>query len=95
MTVPKEIAIKANRYEMLKKEVGELYEQLESWASENGFEDMWINDFGIAQEPVGDEQGDGEYCDQTITGEDSGYGDYYYPVEGSSQAQYMRIGYSF
>ena len=30
MTVPKEIAIKANRYEMLKKEVDELYEELES-----------------------------------------------------------------
>ena len=56
MTVPKEIAIKANRYEMLKKEVDELYEELESWASENGFDGMWVNDFGIAQEPVGEEQ---------------------------------------
>ena len=61
MTVPKEIAIKANRYEMLKKEVDELYEELESWASENGFDGMWVNDFGIAQEPVGEEQEDGEW----------------------------------
>lgn len=93
MTVPKEIAIKANRYEMLKKEVDELYEELESWASENGFDGMWVNDFGIAQEPVGEEQEDGEYCNQTMAGEDTGYGDCYYPIEGKSQ--YMRIGYSF
>lgn len=93
MTVPKEIAIKANRYEMLKKEVDELYEELESWVSENGFDGMWVNDFGIAQEPVGEEQEDGEYCNQTMAGEDTGYGDYYYPIEGKSQ--YMRIGYSF
>lgn len=93
MTVPKEIAIKANRYEMLKKEVDELYEELESWASENGFDGIWVNDFGTAQEPVGEEQEDGEYCNQTMTGEDAGYGDYYYPIEG--KFQYMRIGYSF
>ena len=92
MTVPKEIAIKADRYEILKKEVDKLYEELKSWASEHGFEDMWIHDFGTAQEPVGDEQDGGEYCDQTMTGEDTGYGDYYYPIEGSSQ--YMRIEYS-
>ena len=92
MTVPKEIAIKADRYEMLKKEVDKLYEELKSWASEHGFEDMWIHDFGTTQEPVGDEQDGGEYCDQTMTGEDTGYGDYYYPIEGSSQ--YMRIEYS-
>lgn len=30
MTVPKEIAIKADRYEMLKKEVDKLYEELKS-----------------------------------------------------------------
>ena len=40
MTVPKEIAIKADRYEMLKKEVDKLYEELKSWASEHGFEDL-------------------------------------------------------
>lgn len=93
MTVPKEIAIKADRYEMLKKEADELYEELESWANENGFDGIWANDFGTAQEPVGEEQDGGEYCNQTMTEEDSGYGDYYYPIEGSSQ--YMRVGYSF
>lgn len=50
MTVPKEIAIKADRYEMLKKEADELYEELESWANENGFDGIWVNDFGTAQE---------------------------------------------
>ena len=57
-----------------------IYEELESWASENGFDGMWVNDFEIAQEPVGEEQENGEYCNQTMAGEDTGYGDYYYPI---------------
>ena len=68
------------------------------WWRKDGFFGSGINckgaihDFGTTQEPVGDEQDGGEYCDQTMTGEDTGYGDYYYPIEGSSQ--YMRIEYS-
>ena len=93
MNVPKEIAIKAERYEELKKEMDKLHEELESWASENGFEDMMVYGFGVSQEPDGEEQTDGEYCDQTMNGEDSGYGSYYYPIEGSTQ--YMRVEYAF
>ena len=26
-----------------------IYEEVESWASENGFDGMWVNDFEIAQ----------------------------------------------
>ena len=93
MTVPKEIAEKAERYEMLKKEADKLYAELETWVSENCFDDVWINDFGTSQEASGKEQDDGGYCDQPMTGEDTGYGNYYYLVEGSPQ--YVRIGYSF
>lgn len=64
MNVPKEIASKAERYEELKKEIDTLYEELEEFANENGFEDFWINDFGVVQEPRGEEQTDGEYCDR-------------------------------
>lgn len=93
MKVPKEIASKAERYEELKKEIDKLYEDLEEFADEHGFEDVWVNGFGVSQEPKGEEQSDGECCDQWMRGEDSGYGTYYYPIEESTQ--YFWIAYSF
>lgn len=93
MRVPKEVATKAERYEQLKSEIDNLYEELEEFANENGFEDFWINGFGVSQEPEGDEQSNGEYCDQWMHGEDSGNGKYYYPIEGSTQ--YFWVAYSF
>ena len=62
MKAPKEIASKAERYKELKKEIDKLYEELEEFANENGFEDFWIDGFGVSQEPNGEEQTDGEYC---------------------------------
>ena len=93
MRVPKEIAEKAYEYERLKKQEEQIYEELLEWANQNGFEDFYVDGFGVAQEPEGEEQTDGEYCDQTMRGEDSGDGIYYYPIEGSTQ--YMCVGYSF
>lgn len=49
--------------------------------------------FGVAQEPEGEEQPDGEHCGLTIYGEDSGDGVIYYPIEDSTQ--YMWVAYSF
>ena len=46
MKAPKEIASKAERYKELKKEIDKLYEELEEFANENGFEDFWIDGFG-------------------------------------------------
>ena len=60
MKAPKEIASKAERYKELKKEIDKLYEELEEFANENGFEDFWIDGFGVSQEPNGEEQTDGE-----------------------------------
>lgn len=68
MKAPKEIASKAERYKELKKEIDKLYEELEEFANENGFEDFWIDGFGVSQEPNGEEQTDGEYCDQWMRG---------------------------
>ena len=93
MKAPKEIASKAERYKELKKEIDKLYEELEEFANDNGFEDFWIDGFGVSQEPNGEEQTDGEYCDQWMRGEDSGDGIYYYPIEGSTQ--YFWVAYSF
>lgn len=89
----KELHHKAERYKELKKEIDKLYEELEEFANENGFEDFWIDGFGVSQEPNGEEQTDGEYCDQWMRGEDSGDGIYYYPIEGSTQ--YFWVAYSF
>lgn len=54
---------------------------------------FWVNGFGVSQEPEGEEQSDGEYCDQWMLGEDYGDGTYYYPIEESTQ--YFWIAYSF
>lgn len=93
MKVPKEIADKAERYETLKAEADKLHEELEEFANENGFEDSYVLDFGVSQEPEGEEQSNGEYCDQCMRGEDYGDGTYYYPIEGSTQ--YFWVRYSF
>lgn len=61
MKAPKEIASKAERYKELKKEIDKLYEELEEFANENGFEDFWIDGFGVSQEPNGEEQTDGHW----------------------------------
>jgi len=76
MRVSKEIAEKVDEYERLKKQEEQIYEELIAWANENGFEDFCVEGFGVAKEPVGEEQTDGEYCDQTMYGEDTGYGTY-------------------
>ena len=93
MKVSKEIAKKAAEYEKAKKKAEKLYEELEEWSHENGFEDFYINDFGIVEEPEGEEQKEGEYCKQFMRFEDSESGTYYYPIENSTQC--MWIGYSF
>ena len=94
MIVPKELAKKADRYETLRNETDKLFEELEAWANENGFEDMMVTGFGTCEEPEGDPQSDDEeYCDQTMCGEDMGSGTYYYPIEGGTM--YMWITYCF
>lgn len=93
MRVSKEIAEKAEEYEKAKKREEELYEELNDWAIKNRYEDFRVEGFGVAQEPEGEEQPDGEYCGLTIYGEDSGDGVIYYPIEDSTQ--YMWVAYCF
>lgn len=92
MKVPKKIANKTERYEELKKEIDKLYEELKDFVNKNGFEGFLINDFGISQEPEGEEQTNGEYCVQCMSREDSDDGIYYYPIEGSTK--YFWVAYS-
>ena len=93
MLVSKEIAEKAERFEKIKKELNALFEELGEWANEHGFEGGFICGFGRSQKPEGEEQIDGEWCDQTMRGEDSGSGTYYYPIEDSTE--YMWVEYEF
>lgn len=93
MTVPKEIAEKAARYEKLVNEANELFKELDEWVNENGFDGIYAHSFGVSKEVHGEEQLDGEWCDQIMIGEDSGDGTYYYPIEGSNM--YMYVKYSF
>ena len=48
MTVPIELAKKAARYEKLMNEANTLFEELEEWANENGYEDFYVDGFGTA-----------------------------------------------
>lgn len=96
MTVSKETMLKAKRYEKACAEVERLYKELAEEFSEIFAADgCYITGFGVADEPCGDEQGDGEYCSQGCYGEcsDSGSGHYYYPVEHSRK--YLYVQYEF
>lgn len=54
MRASKEIAKKAAEYQKFKGKVDDLYEELQGWAAERDFEDLWIHGFGVVSEPDGD-----------------------------------------
>ena len=67
---------------------------IEKWFDETGeFCGLYVNGFGVTRQPEGDEQGDGEFCNQFMSGEDSGSGVYYYPIEDSTE--YVYVAYCF
>lgn len=90
MTIPKEIVEKM-------KQVNSLMLEVDKWIDENidtdgskhnhrmCFTDEWVHPdyYQFTDEAHGDEQDDGEYCDQWTVGEsvDSFEGYYYYPTE--------------
>ena len=93
MTVSKEIAKKVERLNEIEKEWGELLAELHKEFGER-LDGGYLNGYYIADEPRGEEQGDGEYCDQ-YTGYicDSGSGTYFFPIEDSEK--YLAVEYSF
>ena len=93
MTIKKEIAKKVERLNKIEAEAeklrAELHKELGAY-----FDGCYINGYYIADEPSGDEQGDGEYCNQYRGySEDSGDGVYYYPIEHSKK--YLAVQYDF
>ena len=93
MTVSKETMAKVKRLVQLEKEADNIREVLLAEFGEY-FDGVYIEGFSIRDEPCGDDQGEGEYCDQwTGYSGDTGSGVYYYPVEG--EGKYVAIDYSF
>lgn len=76
---------------MIPKEIREkienklkLDEEIRKWTSENLYVDgFYFESMKIVDEPSGEEQDNGEYCDQSTFGysEDSFYGYYYSPLD--------------
>lgn len=88
MTIPKEIVEKMEQVNTLMAEIDRwLDENIETDGSRHNhrrlFTDEYYHDdhYKFDDEPSGEPQGDGEYCNQSTYGEDSFYGTYYYPTE--------------
>lgn len=93
MKISKEIMMKVKRFEKIEAEAAKIREELLKEFADY-CDGCFIEGFSIADEPHGDDQGDGEYCDQwTGYMEDSGSGVYYYPIENSKK--YLAILYTF
>lgn len=90
MKVSKEIAEKVEQYEALQNEANKLYKEIAEYFTEEcgaeGFGEPFITDV-----PEGEEQVDGEYCDQVTMGEDWYHGTYYHQIEGTDKY----VGYSY
>lgn len=94
MKVPKEIANRARIYEEAQKIASEAFKDVAAWLRENTEADgVYIEDLFVTNEPTGNDQGEGEFCDQRSVGycEDSFAGRYYHPVEDSD----IYLGYSY
>lgn len=90
MTIPKEIVEKMEQVNALMLEVDKwLYENANMEGSRHNCSEFitgnfkHTNHYSFTSEPSGEEQNDGEYCDQWSVGEsgDSFNGMYYYPTE--------------
>lgn len=93
MTVSKETAKKVKRLQKIEEERKRLLEELFA-EFKDAFDGCYIEGYDIEDEACGDDQGEGEYCDQwTGYSSDTGSGVYYYPIEGSRK--YLAITYNF
>ena len=90
MTIPKEIVEKMEQVNSLMAEIDRrLDENIETDGSKHNHRRTFSNEYyhdahyAFTDEPSGEEQDDGEYCDQSTYGEsgDNFYGTYYYPTE--------------
>lgn len=88
MRVPQEIADKVKAYTEASKTASRLYNEAVEWLNEHtDSSGVYINDLHISDAPRGEEQADGEYCDQRSIGftGDSFEGTYFHAIDGSGQ----------
>jgi len=90
LKVSKEIAKKVERYQNLQSEADKLYEEIVGYFEKECDAEGFGTPF-IADVTAGEEQCDGEYCDQETLGEDWYCGTYYHAIEGSDKY----VGYSY
>ena len=90
MTIPKEIVEKMEQVNSLMAEIDKwLDENIETDGSRHNHRRVFSNEYyhddhyEFSDEPSGEPQEDGEYCNQSSYGEsgDTFYGTYYYPTE--------------
>lgn len=93
MKIRNEIMTKVNRLKEIQAEEEQICSELVA-EFKSSFDGCYIEDFSIVDEPSGEDDGDGQYCDQwTGYFPDSGSGTYYYPIENSTK--YLAISYTF
>ena len=92
MKIPRKIARKIKKQAKARDKSDKLYEEIDDWFSKNDGDDIYRNSYNIVKEPAGDNQGNGEFCDQSCgySGDDY-YGTYYFPIKGSRK--YVAMGY--
>ena len=94
MKVTKELADKIRMFNKLQNQTNSLFEEIteELIRVSPVNADVCITGFDVYSEPAGEDQGDGEYCDQ-YSGfiEDDYNGTYFYPIEDSDE--YVGMSY--
>lgn len=93
MRILSEIAEKVAEYEVAHQRAERLFNEVIKWLNDAGADGVSITSIFLAEEPNGEDQGDGEYCDQYSVGDsgDSFEGNYYHQIEESDK--YIGYGY--
>lgn len=88
--VPREVVKKVEQYVVHKKYAEAIYAELQDYFHEQ-MDDAYMEDFFVVNYHSGQEQNDGEYCDQTsgYSGDDFS-GTYFYPTK---DGRYVAITY--
>lgn len=80
--IPKYIADKVIQYNKATQRAKALYNEVEKYLESRDLAVEGVYDLSVEDEPRGDLQDYGEYCDQTQYFEDCYRGTYYWPIKG-------------
>ena len=86
MKISRKIARKIKKQAKARDKSNKLYEEIDEWFMKNDGDDTYRGSYNIVNEPCGDNQGDGEYCNQwSGYCEDDYHGIYYFPINHSKK----------